>query len=340
MKKSLLFIVLIFACLEPTTSFQRRILNGRDVKGNDFPYTVNIRGPEMHCGGSLLNDEFVLTAAHCLKDSEGNRTVQSVSVILGSKSFYAFEDDEPEMVRMKSNIFLIHENFSLPSAQDDIAIIKLPSKIKFNDKIRPVSISTDKEVDQHGNEVLGVISGWGEMDLHEPADVLQTAEMKLIPICECFMFQKDYVERITHSHICAKGLSNKSGVVGPCSGDSGETFNWSTKTTASNQSSILLYIGSSLVLRETNELIGITSFVKDAEDGEPLEYNDCDDGSAPAVYVRVAAYLDWISERTGIQFDWYKAYVNHFVDIQFISLFYHLLYLIKMHVMHVDAPDE
>lgn len=57
------------------------------------------------------------------------------------------------------------------------------------------------------------------------------------------------------------------------------------------------------MLAETNELIGITSFVKDAEDGKPLWFNECDDSSAPAVYVRVASYLAWISAKTGIQFD-------------------------------------
>lgn len=58
-----------------------------------------------------------------------------------------------------------------------------------------------------------------------------------------------------------------------------------------------------LVLAETNELIGITSFVKDAEDGKPLRLNDCNSSIAPAVFVRVAAYLEWISEKTGIQID-------------------------------------
>lgn len=57
------------------------------------------------------------------------------------------------------------------------------------------------------------------------------------------------------------------------------------------------------MLVETNKLIGITSFVKDAEDGEPLWFNECDDSSAPTVYVRVDSYLDWIGAKTGIHFD-------------------------------------
>lgn len=56
-------------------------------------------------------------------------------------------------------------------------------------------------------------------------------------------------------------------------------------------------------LDETRELIGVSSFVKDVEDGKPLHRNDCESDIAPAVCVRVESYLDWISEKIGIQFD-------------------------------------
>lgn len=58
-----------------------------------------------------------------------------------------------------------------------------------------------------------------------------------------------------------------------------------------------------MIIAGTNELIGITSYIKDAEDGEPLAENICGSDIAPAVYVRVASYLDWISEKTGIRID-------------------------------------
>jgi secreted trypsin-like serine protease len=65
----------------------------------------------------------------------------------------------------------------------------------------------------------------------------------------------------------------------------------------------LLVPGSPLISAKTNELIGITSYVKDAEDGKALNGNVCDSSKAPAVYVRVASYLDWIGAKTGLGFD-------------------------------------
>jgi secreted trypsin-like serine protease len=58
-----------------------------------------------------------------------------------------------------------------------------------------------------------------------------------------------------------------------------------------------------MFLAESNELIGITSYVKDAENFKDLHENVCDSNEAPAVYLRVASYLNWISEKTGISFD-------------------------------------
>lgn len=54
---------------------------------------------------------------------------------------------------------------------------------------------------------------------------------------------------------------------------------------------------------ETQELIGITSFVKDAVNGKPERGNDCESDVAPAVFVRVQPYLNWISEKTGMKFE-------------------------------------
>lgn len=53
---------------------------------------------------------------------------------------------------------------------------------------------------------------------------------------------------------------------------------------------------------DTQELIGVTSFVKDAENGKPGK-NDCSTDVAPAVFVRIYPYLNWISEKTGMKFE-------------------------------------
>lgn len=53
-------------------------------------------------------------------------------------------------------------------------------------------------------------------------------------------------------------------------------------------------------MTSTGELIGVTSYVSDAENGIAMSYNDCK-SNAPSVYTRVSTYLKWIHEKTGIE---------------------------------------
>lgn len=193
---------------------QRRIFNGRDAKDSEFPYIASVQVGGTTCGGTLIHVRYVLTAAHCLMDRfEGEK----IRVMLGSTNFYAF-GKEPYRKEFKTEKYWIHENFSMPSANDDIAVIQLPQPVELTKGIKTIQISRDKNIDQRNREVVPSIVGWDLMDY------LQTAKMKLIPIEDCLKFQKDFVEKITRDHICALGKDNKPGhIVSPCDGDSGES---------------------------------------------------------------------------------------------------------------------
>jgi hypothetical protein len=56
-----------------------------------------------------------------------------------------------------------------------------------------------------------------------------------------------------------------------------------------------------VISKNTNQIIGILSYVKDAKDGQKTD-NDCT-ANVPAVALRISSYLGWIGEKTGIQFE-------------------------------------
>jgi secreted trypsin-like serine protease len=60
--------------------------------------------------------------------------------------------------------------------------------------------------------------------------------------------------------------------------------------------------GSALISRKTKKIVGILSYVKDAENGIDMGYNDCKT-NVPVVATRVSSYLDWISRKTGLHFE-------------------------------------
>lgn len=80
---SLSLIVLAFAVVSQAYTIQPRIIDGEKAKSGQFPYYAYLSVQSLDprkgsaCGASLLNDEWLVTAAHCLQNA------RSVDVHLG-----------------------------------------------------------------------------------------------------------------------------------------------------------------------------------------------------------------------------------------------------------------
>ncbi len=145
---------------------------------------------------------------------------EEVIVILGAHNYY--NNGEEGRIRLKSKKYFIHENFTFPSAENDIAIVELPQKVNFTDSIQPIKLSAKDSIENE-KDTLVVLSGWGYRNGERlPSVNLQTAKMKIISYEACLKFKNYYVEKLTENHICAIGDKNEPGrAVMPCDGDSG-----------------------------------------------------------------------------------------------------------------------
>lgn len=221
MQKSFIVIAVSFAFHSFVfSSSYRRVFHGHDAEENEFPYMVNVRAARTTCGGGLLNRKYVITAAHCLMDLvEG----QPITVILGDRNFHTYKRNN--VIKLHGVMkYWMHEGFSMPSAENDLAIIELSQPVEYSENIKPLNISKDALVDKAGDKVVAVLTGWGLKEGYEPAKILQAAEMKLIPIDDCMKFQEHYSEKITKNHLCGIGLKNEpKRPVSACDGDSGAT---------------------------------------------------------------------------------------------------------------------
>lgn len=219
MAKAFLAAVLASAYLSLAFSEpQRRVFHGQEAEKNEFPYMVNVRPYLVRCGGVLLSNQYVLTAAHCLMDAVPGR---NITLVLGSRNFYGHE---PNAVVFKESVkFWLHENFSMPSAVNDLAIIQLPRPVDFSEQIKPIRVSTDKGIGEDRRAVAALTIGFGKTEGNFRSTTLQKATMKLIPISECLKYQPHFIETVTEHHICAFGVGTREGHgVGPCDGDSGK----------------------------------------------------------------------------------------------------------------------
>ena len=93
--------------------------------------------PSYECGASLISEEFLLTAAHCLQSKDGSPLIVA-RLGTGDRRSQRIE-------RVKDKIF--HPDYRPPNRYNDIALVRLEKPLKeFSDYMRPACIKVGKEI--------------------------------------------------------------------------------------------------------------------------------------------------------------------------------------------------
>jgi secreted trypsin-like serine protease len=135
---------------------QGRIVGGETAQPHSWPWAVSIRFIGHNCGGSLINNQWVLTAAHCLFLNFSTVHIGVHDVISPSPQ-----------IRNITKVIL-HPNFVPPPEHiNDIALLRLSSPVDFTSADKNVGItclppqSTDLNYPEAGTR-LSVV-GWGTL---------------------------------------------------------------------------------------------------------------------------------------------------------------------------------
>ena len=156
---------------------------------------------------SLINDRFLLTAAHCLAPV----TPREIRVILGHHK----TSNLTGAVVARAAAFLMHPDFDPqdPHQRFDVALIRLEEPLAFSERISPICLPSDETPSEGWRELE--VAGWGYTKRSgEPSDVLMHANLPEVPLDGCKRLH--YAGRVTQRHICAGNAS-----VDTCDGDSG-----------------------------------------------------------------------------------------------------------------------
>uniref|UniRef100_A0A8D2J1B8 Peptidase S1 domain-containing protein n=1 Tax=Varanus komodoensis TaxID=61221 RepID=A0A8D2J1B8_VARKO len=185
-----------------------RIVGGHDAEVGAWPWQVSLQIYEIGlgyyhiCGGSLINNNSVLTAAHCIKSS---------MITIGLHHLHEYNS---RTVTRRVRAITIHSNYTPQNYENDIALFTLIKSIKYNDYIQPICLP---DINLFINsEYPCYITGWGNTKEKERL-VLQEARVRIIPLTTCN--RNDwYGGKITFNMLCA---GSESGHVDSCQGDSG-----------------------------------------------------------------------------------------------------------------------
>lgn len=257
---------------------ESKILGGNKTGVFDFPwmallaYDLGTPVPEFRCGGSLINNRYVLTAAHCVTSLPNSLTL--IGVRLGEHDLRTERDcdkggDGLEVTcAQKYQDFEIesthpHPEYSRGKLQNDIALIRLSRKADLTPQsVRPICLPIGMAVTPSQKNVK--VTGWGATELGTRS--LELLQVILAPVSleDCAQTYKNKVQ-IWYKQICAGGKSGKDS----CQGDSGGPLQAPSVFEDGN----LKYVQ-----------YGLVSFGP----------QNCGTEGAPGVYTNVVYYMDWI----------------------------------------------
>ncbi|XP_072940382.1 trypsin CFT-1-like [Epargyreus clarus] len=193
---------------------QQRVVGGSDATIQQYPYSAallysrNFITYQQECGGTIINNRAILTAAHCVIGDAPIRWQIRVG------SVYA----NYEGIVANSNLITIHPNYNVHTMDNDVAIVRSAVTFTFSTTIRAASIA-GANYNLADNTALWAI-GWGSTSYQGPrSEILRQAQVWSVNQVTCRARYAELASTVTDNMLCAGWLD--VGGRDQCTGDNG-----------------------------------------------------------------------------------------------------------------------
>ncbi|KAM9353514.1 trypsin-1-like [Symphorus nematophorus] len=196
--RSLVFVLLIGAVFATEDD---KIVGGYECQRHSEPHQVSLNAGYHFCGGSLVNDSWVVSAAHCYKSHiEVRLGEHNIGITEGSEQF------------ISASRIIPHPSYNGYTLENDIMLLKLSQPATLNQYVQPVALPTSCAP----AGTMCKVSGWGNtMSSTADSNKLQCLKIPILSDEDC---HSSYPGMIDNTMFCAGYLE---GGKDSCQGDSG-----------------------------------------------------------------------------------------------------------------------
>ena len=251
---------------KPVGSVDPLIVGGGPVTPFEHNWVLYFQTGDYQCGAFLINEQWALTAAHCLNDAQGKGIAVSKMKVFVHRHDISDKASEHKCAQtVKIAKKFEHPSWNDRTTKNDIALLRLSQPVRCADSITMPSLDDGSYSDA---DTTATVAGWGlTSDRGRSSDVLKSVDLKLLTNAQCENY--GYQGQIADSMICAIG--NLQGGEDSCQGDSGGP----------------LFVQQGGV----DIIVGIVSWGSN---------KGCAAKKTAAVYTRVSSYRKWIEETSGV----------------------------------------
>uniref|UniRef100_A0A182MEJ3 Peptidase S1 domain-containing protein n=1 Tax=Anopheles culicifacies TaxID=139723 RepID=A0A182MEJ3_9DIPT len=246
------------------TNVVQLIVGGEQARYGEFPHHAllgysqegNSRDYAFLCGGTLISDQHIMTAAHCFSE------VQPTVIRLGEYDIRAVSFDE---YTSEIGSIRLHPNYKNGRSYDDIALVKLKYPVKLSKHIRPACLwETEDRMERRF-----IATGFGFNESYgQLSPVMMKVQLDEFSVADCdrsFRGDRRVRNGLKDGQLCVGSIVEGRDT---CQGDSGGPLQIVSNAKTCSYA-----------------VVGITS-----------TGGFCGIGNSQAIYTKVSHYIDWIED--------------------------------------------